>query len=72
MTGIMRKENLKLKRFIKIYPKVRILNKKLIKRRYYETSQIKLEGNYLVNAGFRPNTFIQVLVTENQILITTV
>lgn len=59
----------KVSRLVKIYPKVRVLNRKLINRTYYETSQIKLEGNYLVNAGFIPNSKIEIEISEDTILI---
>lgn len=57
-------------RIIKIYPKLRLLNKKTILKNYYETAQIKIEGNYLINAGFAPNDKINVKVSNGVILIT--
>lgn len=57
-------------RKVKIYPKVRINNKKSVMREYYQTAQIRLEGNYLMDAGFSPNSQISVQVSDNRILIT--
>ena len=57
-------------RTMKIYPKIRVLQKRTMLRDYYETAQIKIEGNYLVEAGFHPNSKINVQVTEGYILIT--
>lgn len=60
----------KFERAIKIYPKVRVLNGKLLSRSFYQTSQIRLEGNYLTEAGFMPHIRIKVKVSRDSILIT--
>ncbi len=53
----------------KVYAKFRLTNRKTILRQYKKTSQIILEGNYLMAAGFRPDEQITVHVSYNRIVI---
>jgi len=55
---------------MKVYPKIRARRQKGLQRDYYETAQIKIEGNYLLEAGFLPNTQVDVQISECVILIT--